>query len=102
MLRTQFYHRNVVDNVPELDFLWNPLSGFVMKYEPMHYRITVTDLVRPETISYKCYGVVDFWWIIMLVNGLNNPFTDLMEGEILQIPNRLDIYDFHKKNRIVE
>jgi len=100
MNRLNFYHDVVVENIRQLDFLWNSLSDFKMKYEPISYRVKATDILRPDMISYKCYGVVDFWWIILLVNGIENPFTDLIEGDLLSIPNKLDIYSFQKRYRV--
>lgn len=99
MDRTKFYNAVLVDNVWELDFLHNTLSGFVMNYRPTYYRVSSSDFMRPWIISKKCYGVVDFWWVILLVNGIDNPFTDLIEGMVLAIPSKLDIYDFQKKYR---
>jgi len=100
MDRTEFYHRMSVDSTPELDLLWNTLSEFPMKYTPSYYRVVASDLLRPDLISYKVYGTVGFWWIILLVNDIDNPFTDLEEGMILEIPNKLDIYEFRKKFKV--
>jgi len=100
MNRTNFYHIEVVDEVNELDFLHNPLSEFTTEYPVSYYRISGTDLMRPDMISYKHYGTVRFWWILMLVNGINNPLCDIEVGQILKIPSKLDIYNFQKKFRI--
>jgi len=100
MNRLTFYNERIVDSTKELDFLWHSLSEFKMEYEPVHYRIRSSDILRPDMISYKCYGVVDFWWIILLVNGIDNPFTDLVEGDLLTVPSKLDIYNFQKKFRV--
>jgi len=101
MNRSNFYTKVVVDNNTELDFLHNPLSDFPMIYEPQYYRVTNSDLMRPDIISYKCYGSVEFWWILMLVNGVDNPLLDLINGQILVVPNKLDIYSFQEKYRII-
>lgn len=100
MDRTNFYHVEVVDKVNELDFLHNALSEFTMVYPPSYYRVNGTDLMRPDIISYKFYDTVRFWWIIMLVNGIDNPLTSIEVGQILKIPSKLDIYDFEKKFRV--
>ena len=100
MDRTKFYHDLIVDGIEQLDFLYNSLSDFVMEYSPGYYRVVTIDCMRPDFISYKVYGTVDFWWIILLVNGIEDPFTDLVEGMILEIPNKLDIYKFQKKYRV--
>lgn len=100
MNRTNFYNITTVDSTDELDFLHNSLSEFTMQYPPMYYRINGIDLMRPFLISYKHYGTVNFWWIIMLVNNINNPLVDLEVGQTLKIPSKLDIYAFQKKFRI--
>jgi hypothetical protein len=61
MNRTNFYNKLVVDGIEELDFLWNSLSEFEMQYRPEYYRVKSSDLLRPDIISYKCYGSVDYW-----------------------------------------
>ena len=100
MDRTKFYNKVTVDDVEELDFLYNSLSNFVTEYDVAYYRVNAVDLLDPAIISYKCYGVVDFWWVILLFNNIENPFTDLVEGTVLKIPNRLDIYSFQKRYRM--
>ena len=100
MNRLNFYHEFVVEDIKELDFLWNSLSEFKLEYESIYYRVRLTDVLRPDMISYKCYGVVDFWWIILLINGIDNPFIDLKEGDLLIIPSKLDIYNFQKRYRV--
>lgn len=100
MNRTNFYHQVTVNSVDELDFLYNSLSEFTMVYDPVYYRVDATDLMRPDMISYKCYGTVNFWWIIMSVNNIENPLIDLEEGQLLKIPSKLDIDDFQRKFRV--
>jgi len=100
MDRTNFYHIETIDETNELDFLHNSLSEFTMEYPPSYYRVNGTDTMRPDIISYRHYGTVRFWWIIMLVNGIDNPLTDIVVGQILKIPSKLDIYSFQKKFRI--
>ena len=100
MDRTKFYTVLTTNGVQELDFLWNGLSLFVINYNVSYYRVTEVDLLRPDLISYKVYGTIDFWWIILLVNNIDNPFKDLVVGTILQIPDKLDIYEYQKNWRV--
>ena len=104
MKRTDFYHKAqvTIDGVTttELDFLWNTLSDFELKYEPSYYRIQGPDIKRLYLISHKVYDDVSFWWIIALVNDIDNPFADLEIGSLLVIPNILDVYEFQKKYRV--
>lgn len=101
MNRSDFYARETVDAIVELDFLHNPLSSFSMTYGLNYYRVTSSDLMRPDLISYKCYGTVEFWWVLMLVNSIDCPLSDLSIGQILVVPNKIDIYNFQKKFRII-
>lgn len=100
MKRLAFYHKVTVDGVDELDFLWNSLSEFEMKYEPTYYRVDDSDIPDPALISYRVYGDIGFWWIILLVNEIKNPFIELEPGMVLKIPSKLDIYDFQHKYRV--
>ena len=100
MRRTLFYNKITVSGIEELDFLHNTLSDFKMAYEPTYLRVNDSDIPDPALISYRAYGSVEFWWILLLVNGIENPFTELTAGRILTIPSKLDIYAFQKKFRV--
>jgi hypothetical protein len=102
MNRTQFYNKFTINGIEELDFLYNSLSQFKMKYQPGYYRVTAADIPDPALISFRVYGTVEFWWIVLLVNGIQNPLLELEAGIILQIPNVIDIYDFQEKYRVRE
>ena len=100
MKRTRFYKVFTIDGTPELDFLYNSLSGFKMTYVPSYYRVSDSDIPDPGLISYNVYGSISFWWVIMLVNNIENPLTELTPGMLLTIPHKLDIYAFHKKFKV--
>ncbi len=55
---------------------------------------------RPELISFQAYSTVRYWWLILFVNKVDDPFFGLSEGQLLTIPNILDVYDFYKKYAI--
>ena len=97
MNRTKFYSETTVDSIQEMDFLYNNLSKFVTKYDTSSYRVNEADLQRPDLISYRIYGTVKYWWLVLSYNGISNPFTELETGDIIQLPNILDIYNFYKK-----
>jgi hypothetical protein len=99
MNRTLFYDIETVDGIEELDFMDNSLSGLLFKYEPIYYRVVETDVMRPDLISYKNYGTVTYWWIVCLVNGVENPLLDIKVGDLYKLPNVIDIYDFYKNYR---
>jgi hypothetical protein len=43
---------------------------------------------RPDLVSYKAYGTVDFWWKIMEVNGIKDIF-DFKSGLNIIIPHNI-------------
>lgn len=104
MLRTDFYTKvnSNIDgvNYAELDFLWNTLSNFKLKYPPSYYRVIATDIKRLDLISFKVYDTVEFWWVIALVNNIDNPLIDMEAGQLYTIPNILDVYEFQKAYRV--
>jgi len=97
MIRTNFYNIQRNDGIDEYDYLYNNLSQFEMNYSISYYRIEQSDLMRPDLISYKIYGTITYWWLIMMINKIENPLRDMEVGTLLQIPNILDIYEFQKK-----
>lgn len=97
MDRTKFYMVEDVDGKQEMDFLQNNINKFAMKYQPLYYMVNEEELMRPDLISYRNYGTVRYWWLLMVVNGIFDPLTQLKVGQRLVIPNILDIYEFYKK-----
>jgi hypothetical protein len=100
MKRTTFFKKETVDGIDELDYLYNNLSDFKMIYEPTYYRVTDSDVPDPALISFTAYGSVEFFWIILLVNDIEDPFSELVSGLLLTIPHKLDIYNFQKKFKV--
>lgn len=100
MDRTAFYETIDIGNGSEYDYLHNSLSNFTLLYPVQYYRVSEEDVMRPDLISYKAYGTVQYWWVIMLVNGVQNPLVDLTVGMLLKVPSVLDIYTFAKQYSI--
>ena len=96
MNRTNFFNTVNIGNGLEYDHLDTTLNRFVMNYPVEYYRITAGDVMRADLLSYKNYGTVKYWWIICYVNGIQNPLDDIEVGQLVKIPNILDIYSFYK------
>src|SRR3990167_2619069 len=41
---------------------------------------------RPDLISNVFYGTPDYWWLILFVNNIADPFEGLNEGDQILIP----------------
>ncbi len=100
MNRTKFYQVEIVKGVPELDYLNNTLASFTMVHEPEYYMVDAGDIAAPDLVSYTNYGTERFWWIICLVNNIDNPFTGLSVGQRLIIPSIYDIDAFYTKYKM--
>lgn len=47
---------------------------------------------RPELLSYKIYGSVQYWWVLSLYNGIFDT-DEISAGDVISYPNREDIED---------
>ena len=68
-----------------------------------HTIIKFKETDRLDALAELFLGSSTYWWIICLMNDLNNPFSyKLLPGKLLKIPNTVDsIISLiqHKKNR---
>lgn len=50
------------------------------------YIIEAGDLLRPDLIAYKLYKNPRLFWILLWLNGVNDPFEQLYAGMALRVP----------------
>jgi len=50
------------------------------------HTVDVSEVARPDLISYRVYGDSEYWWAIMLVNSISNPLEELTAGRVLTMP----------------
>lgn len=102
MDRTKFYKKVINDGIGELDFLYNSLSYIdrSLRYPVQIYRVTSEDIMRPDLISYKAYGTVKYWWVILVFNDIEDPLTEIQPGLLIEIPHKMDVYDFQRRYRL--
>lgn len=102
MDRTKFFQKvyNTETAVDELDFLWSNFNSFKPSYIPSQIRLTASDLMRPDLLSFKVYGTVEYWWVLCFYNSCLNPIVDMAIGDVWEIPNVADIYTFIKKYKV--
>jgi hypothetical protein len=99
--RTRFYSISTVDGVQEFDFLNQALSQFTLKYPVTYYRLTDTEIARPDLVSASVYnGNIQYWWVILLFNDIRDPFSEMVSGMLLKIPNVLDLYEIFRKYKL--
>jgi hypothetical protein len=97
--RNNFYSYNDVDGLNEPDLMNNKFKDFKFIRQFSTYTTTIGDIQRPDLISYNVYGRVNYWWIIMKVNSIEDIWNDITSGMVLQIPNIRDIEDYVLKSK---
>lgn len=50
------------------------------------HNVKQDERAAPDLISYREYGSEDYWWHILVYNGICM-YTDIVEGLTLKIPN---------------
>jgi hypothetical protein len=45
---------------------------------------------NPMKLSYHRYGIIDYWWILLAVNGYSSPY-EFQDFEYLRIPTKTEI-----------
>lgn len=40
---------------------------------------------RPDMLSYIIYGTPDFWWLLCLINGFQDPYLDIKAGRQIKV-----------------
>lgn len=98
--RTNFYYKNIIDGNLEIDLLNNFYNlVFKIKRPLSFYTLRQQDLQRPDLISYKIYGDVNYWWILFKYNQIDDIWNDLEIGQVISIPSKQDIEDFYIESR---
>ena len=98
----------------EKDFLLNSFQFYKFKRPFTKYRIQFEDYLRPDLISRKVFGTTQYWWIILKINpDIEDIWNDfaidddqefnfpdaLKIGELINIPNLLDIQEYYSFNK---
>ena len=100
MNRCKFYEKVVVRGNEELDFLNHTLSSFEVKHDSFVYMTNISEVARPDLVSWENFDTVSWWWIVCLINGIENPLTDITVGMKIRIPSKLDVNAFQRKYKL--
>jgi len=54
-------------------------------------KYTVNENELPFNVSYKVYGSAEYWWVVVLFNGITDPFSNwpLTQGQIINIAKNM-------------
>lgn len=101
--RSNFYIPSVNDETTLSNVLDYDLSNsyfYLFTSDPeklRYYQLEREDSGRPDMISFKAYNQMDFWWIILKFNDIIDPFSELVEGVVLKIPQITEINTWYTK-----
>ena len=51
------------------------------------YILEPGDIARPDIVSYKFYKTPAYYWVILWVNGINDPFEEMSPGRTIRVPS---------------
>lgn len=68
-----------------------------------HTIIKFKETDRLNNLAQTFLGSASYWWVICLMNNLDNPFSyKLLPGYLLKIPNNIEpILNLIKRNKVV-
>lgn len=99
--RQDFYKTHLIDNNKELDYLDTTVHEFYPE-KTILWRVPAWAENRLDLVSYAHYRTVALWWLIALVNDIENPYEDVVVGLELQIPNISEYYRFFNANSVLD
>lgn len=82
--RETLFQKNIVDGVKEYDLGSIDLGNLTNNIELQWTIVKYNEQARPDLISYRLYGASDLWWIILWLNGIADPWHDLMPDVALK------------------
>jgi hypothetical protein len=92
---------NLLQDTVTSDYLFNIWKGYEVNDEI--YINTYYELYEVEnedwwdSISYKYYQTPDLWWLLTIINNVDNPFEFLEEGKQIYILKNEFLYSFLKE-----
>lgn len=108
--RTNYSTLEIVNGIAERDLVNSKFNDYSFKYPYKQYRLSYQDYMRPDIISYKLFGVSDYWWIILKCNPeiediwndvaveeeQEDKYPDAIRiNEFINIPDKRDIDEFY-------
>ena len=76
--RETLFQKNIVDGVNEFDLGSIDFPDLLNDKDYLWTVVRNNEQVRPDLVSQRLYGTPDLWWFIMWLNGISDPWHDLM------------------------
>lgn len=98
-IRTNFITDQVVDGIVEKDLVDNCWDLFQIKREMTFFTLSRSYIARPDLLSLKLYGKMNYWWIIAKINLIDDWWNDIKVGDVISVPSIIDIEDWYSNVR---
>lgn len=98
---TNFLTTNLVDGINEYNLSSINIKDYT--FSRFDYtRVLKGEYCRPDLLCYRIYGTIEYWWILLEINNISNPWDDLVEYTYIKYPPASEMQKFieHlKKNK---
>lgn len=81
--REALFQRNIVDRRTEIDMGSLDIPELTKSKDKNWTIVRYGEKCRPDLIAYRVYGDQDLWWVIPWMNGIADPWHDLVENVAL-------------------
>lgn len=95
--RIDLYSKVSVNGNTEVDYLSSKLPTASFQIAKT-FRVPQFCEGRLDLISYINYNTPYYWWLIAEENNITDPFSQIVEGIVLDIPYINDYYNFYNAN----
>lgn len=94
--RTNFINQQTVDGILEEDLVDNNWDLFEIKRPLTFFTLTRSYIGRPDLLSLKLFGKIEYWWILAKVNeNIQDWWNDLQVGDVISVPSIADFEDWY-------
>jgi hypothetical protein len=82
--RESLFLKNIVDGRREIDMASIDFPSLERSKGYFWTFVRREEQCRPDLLSYRLYGTEDLWWFVMWLNGIMDPWHDLMPDVALK------------------
>jgi len=97
--RTNFTEEVIVDGIIEQDLADNNWDLFEIKRPMTFFTLGRSYIGRPDLLSLKLYGKMDYWWLLAKANDIDDFWNDIKVGDVISVPDVRDFEDFYASVR---
>ena len=97
--RTKRFKKNIINGISEPDMLTNSFKDFKFSRQKNFYTLTSSDVARPDLLSLKFYDKMNYWWLVLKINKIEDVWNDLTPGDVFILPHKKDIEEFIMRNK---